>query len=890
MPVDVQQNGFGISTTIAEPFPSFASPEFDIATDATLVPEPTRDEPYSQAELDALLDAFSGTYAAPSAMDEGWTVAPEETFNPSKASTPTADLPLFDPPADDPLDLSSILSLPSYVEPEPEPVLAALLDLPIEAVASDATGAQEENVDMGDVEGFSQAEEGLPTHPPPPELDLEQDEPAAIVEEPVAEPSELFAPAAVQDEAEDFASIPTADVEHAASPPPINAEELSVDEPNEPLAQAQDDVEPPAVPLVAAEEPTIVEEQTDKLDADDVGVDSGTDNAVDDAPQSSTLEAVVNDDTLPPSPTFLQPDVEQAAASVEQAASVSPPPRDEALSPPSPLVPASPAPLTDDNAASNVPPILVTEEAEELAADASESQDAPPELASEGTTLAVDQFQPADVLSVVDVTASTEATTTHSDVPEVVVDQAARSPSPIVVDDLEQVEVAVEKEDDHAGSSAVTSQDAPPVAEQEPKQDPLPSPVAADDSDSDDELMLAPSQPAAKATPASKRSTKPSLDARSPPRRQSSRLGGASTQGAPSPSPEPVSNTPPTSHGGEDTSDASAIVDDRSITGSDASERSAVSTTATTRRRSARKGGSAVDEAVTPVMTASPSRSKRPRASDSAVAGASLAPPPSASPSANKRRRGAREGSRLRDVVSGDEEGVAGSPPLEKDTSEPPASSHPTLRLHQHVHSSASVPTLGAGLPQDADAPASTSTSSHSRTRSIGGTITHLPVTRSNCEFTRLEIRSKDSPSSSPYVFLVPSCALASQAAQETIADYSARDLGPAGAIEEAEAIRLGGGLDSDRGAGAGADDLIEAEDVRSALRRIVGVELWHEGSCELLPRVGEPAGVKEEEPSMIRRVMRSSTLTPVKRKRGEAGEGEDEVEARAKVARKEQG
>lgn len=712
------------------------------------------------------------------------------------------------------------------------------MDLSVDTAVPETQEVQAEDDEMLIDEGSTgapQEDADRPVEPPPlQDIVLGQDTLAAPIVERVAERSESFAPAVAEDGAQDSPSplsIPTAEDEQAAAYAPISQETL-----NEPTAEPLDGAASVGgVPAAAVEEPIIVEVEQD-----------------DQAP---------SDDYLPPDHAFLVP---------------------------TPLV--EPISAKDDQPTSGSPPATIVEEPEESAFDARESHDAFVESRSEGTRLELglelnggEAADGADLISSVADTAP-KAATTPSDVPAVLFGQAARSPSPIAVAEPEQVEVRVEEqdgdEDDLPASAAVCSEVVLPEATSELKMDPLPSPIAADDSESDDELMLAPSQRAAKVASPSKRANS-SFDARAPPRRQSSRLGGTLTQAAPSPSPEPSGVAPPTPQGEDDTSETFTAAEDHSVAESHVSERSAISSTAPTRRRSARNsGGAAVSETIAPTTTASPSRSKRPRASDSAASGASLAPPSSASPSATKRRRGTREGSRLRDVVSGDEEAVARSPPPARDTSESPPASLPPHRLHHHVHST-SIPILGAGLPHEA-AP-STPASSHSRTRSIGGTITHLPITRSNCEFTRLELYSKDLPSSPAYVFLVPSCALASQAAQETIADYNARDLGPAGVIEEAEAIRLGGGgLETDRG--AAAEDLIEAEDVRSALRRIIGVELWHEGTCELLPRV---SGAKEEEPATTRRGTRASTSTPAKRKREDGGEGEEKVESRAKGAKR---
>lgn len=110
------------------------------------------------------------------------------------------------------------------------------------------------------------------------------------------------------------------------------------------------------------------------------------------------------------------------------------------------------------------------------------------------------------------------------------------------------------------------------------------------------------------------------------------------------------------------------------------------------------------------------------------------------------------------------------------------------------------------------------------------------------------------------------------------------QNLGPPGEIEELEAVRLGGGAENEVVARDdwvdGCEELIPATDVRSALRRIVGPELWHEGTCEILPREEEgntsaaATALAEEEGE--RRLTRSGTASsPKKRKATESpGEG----------------
>lgn len=199
------------------------------------------------------------------------------------------------------------------------------------------------------------------------------------------------------------------------------------------------------------------------------------------------------------------------------------------------------------------------------------------------------------------------------------------------------------------------------------------------------------------------------------------------------------------------------------------------------------------------------------------------------------------------------------------------ASRHST-RIHQHAASSART----GALPTLDDTPR----------RSARPSVSHLPVTRSHCEFTRLSIQSKVAPISAPYVFIIPSCAITSPLAVETIEEFKVQNLGPPGEMEELEAVRLGGG-GLEEGAARddlvdGNEDLIPATDVRSALRRIVGPELWHEGTCEILPRAGAgdtqvdvESSTEEQGKRRLTRSGTAGTSSPKKRKATESpGEG----------------
>ncbi|KAL8284251.1 hypothetical protein RQP46_005000 [Phenoliferia psychrophenolica] len=183
-------------------------------------------------------------------------------------------------------------------------------------------------------------------------------------------------------------------------------------------------------------------------------------------------------------------------------------------------------------------------------------------------------------------------------------------------------------------------------------------------------------------------------------------------------------------------------------------------------------------------------------------------------PSPNKRRRGGRT-SKTKDEV------------VDEPASDPPAV-QPRLN-HQHSHRRSPAPAQPA-------APDVTVERSQDEVAA-----THIPITRSNCQFVGIELRSKESPTSDPYTIIVPECALSAPLAQETMQDFSGRTLGPL-KVDESEVVRLGG---SGLAEGDADDDdaLIEDGDVRVAIKRIVGTDLWAEGVAELVrrrPSVGD--------------------------------------------------
>ena len=118
------------------------------------------------------------------------------------------------------------------------------------------------------------------------------------------------------------------------------------------------------------------------------------------------------------------------------------------------------------------------------------------------------------------------------------------------------------------------------------------------------------------------------------------------------------------------------------------------------------------------------------------------------------------------------------------------------------------------------------------------------PLTRSRCAYVRLKIRSSEAPRSAPYLVQVPSCALTSAVAKETMRAFDIENLGPVQDSDDCDGIQLGGHGGADSYA---ADSLHEAlvphGDVLAALQRLVGPDLWHEGAVEVLPRGGGGGG-----------------------------------------------
>ncbi|BGP43481.1 hypothetical protein JCM10449v2_007516 [Rhodotorula kratochvilovae] len=241
--------------------------------------------------------------------------------------------------------------------------------------------------------------------------------------------------------------------------------------------------------------------------------------------------------------------------------------------------------------------------------------------------------------------------------------------------------------------------------------------------------------------------------------------------------------------------------------------------------RRTRSAGKVGDEAAT--ETASPAR-RSDRLSVAPPAPSSSTSKPN-TPAARKRARkseaaepstaASSPAKRIRRSVSArsHREGTAST--ADSDDERPAGPSAPTGRVHHHHHA-----------PSSAAGPST-------RTRSSGAPRTsEAPLTRSHCDIVTLKLRSREAPRgpASVYVVRVPACALTSSVAQETMRALDVENLGPVDAAEHCEGVMLGGK------AGA-AESLYEAliphGDVLTAVRRIVGPELWDEGVAEVLPQ-----------------------------------------------------
>ncbi|KAK4049257.1 hypothetical protein OIV83_004193 [Microbotryomycetes sp. JL201] len=109
------------------------------------------------------------------------------------------------------------------------------------------------------------------------------------------------------------------------------------------------------------------------------------------------------------------------------------------------------------------------------------------------------------------------------------------------------------------------------------------------------------------------------------------------------------------------------------------------------------------------------------------------------------------------------------------------------------------------------------------------------PLTRNNCSNIKLKIRSLDHGGKT-YVFSVPSCALNAQMeiGQKAIETWKPEVLGPDDGEQEGQVVG-GGGIGGEVALEDDGADVVPDADVRDALRRIAGADLWHEGAIELL-------------------------------------------------------
>lgn len=216
----------------------------------------------------------------------------------------------------------------------------------------------------------------------------------------------------------------------------------------------------------------------------------------------------------------------------------------------------------------------------------------------------------------------------------------------------------------------------------------------------------------------------------------------------------------------------------------------------------------------------------------------------------------------------------------------------PRVRVHTHVNHT-NLPRQASETPSDPgnDSPANLRKSTRNKS-----TVNHVPITRSHCEFIKISIQSKSFPSSNPYIFIVPSCAIVSPLAIDTIQEFGIENLGPPGIIEEVEGIRLSGTSNEGIEDHQIMAELIREDDVRVALRRIVGVDILNEGVVEMLPREEQveeevdqlaeeeveqeavprdQVAVEEEDTNPLRRSTRASgPFSPGKKRKGDESVG----------------
>ncbi|KAK4330617.1 hypothetical protein RTBOTA2_006274 [Rhodotorula toruloides] len=238
-------------------------------------------------------------------------------------------------------------------------------------------------------------------------------------------------------------------------------------------------------------------------------------------------------------------------------------------------------------------------------------------------------------------------------------------------------------------------------------------------------------------------------------------------------------------------------------------------------------GGSASSSAVAAAPQSSSLPNKVPqrlRLSTPLRRSSRLSLPPSPAPSTTAHPTPTIKRSRTAEEASSSSTNPS-SPAKRQRTAETPTSHNPAspalsrstvARVHQHRHRPTSVPASSSNGVSP-------------------------PLTRSRCHFSRLRISSREDPSAPPYFFNVPTCALASDYAQETMRRFHVENLGDVPDSDDCEGIQLGGQTPSDANAAEVMESrhsaLVPHEDVLAAVRRIAGSELWDEGACEVLPR-----------------------------------------------------
>ncbi|KAM0790493.1 hypothetical protein ACM66B_003367 [Microbotryomycetes sp. NB124-2] len=169
----------------------------------------------------------------------------------------------------------------------------------------------------------------------------------------------------------------------------------------------------------------------------------------------------------------------------------------------------------------------------------------------------------------------------------------------------------------------------------------------------------------------------------------------------------------------------------------------------------------------------------------------------------------------------------------------------PSVNLSRSSRKRAATPDLGVGSPRKRSSRLHESPIQQPHQHGPGHAHRHTrakpgkgPLTRNNCGNMKLKIRSLDQRGKA-YIFSVPSCALNAQMeiGQKAMELWKPDVLGEDDGEQEGQIVG-GGGVGGEVALEDDGADIVPDADVRDALRRIVGADLWHEGAVELLQTV----------------------------------------------------